>query len=99
MSRETLVSRRGFFSELVKDVFNLVGETEKEDYEERRKQEVLSLFDTLPIAHTYPRELFEDEAKMMGIDIDALGEDEAIKQILIQNMTESAGFMKKDEEK
>jgi hypothetical protein len=98
MSRETLVSRRGFFSELVKDVFNLMGETEKEDYEESRKQKVLSSFDTLPIAHTYPRELFEDEAKMLGIDIDALGEDEAIKQILLRSMTEGAGSTKKDKE-
>lgn len=36
---------------------------------------------------------------MLDIDIDALRKDEAIKQILIQNMTESAASMEKDEEK
>lgn len=36
-----------------------------------------------PLAHTYPRELFEDEARRLGLDIDALGEAETVRRIIL----------------
>lgn len=37
------------------------------------------------LSRHYPRELFEDEAKRLGIDIDKVGIDEAVRMIFESN--------------
>jgi len=49
--------------------------------------EVLSSFDDYPIVGTYPVELFENEAKRLGIDIKKVGEEEAIRQIVANSQS------------
>jgi len=80
------LSRRRFFSQLVREGVKLILEIKKKKEESQRAAEVLASFDDYPIAGTYPRELFEEEAKKLGIDIDALGEKAAIKLIVEKKM-------------
>jgi len=80
------LSRRRFFSELVHKAVEFTLGLEKAKQESERIEDFLSSFDDYPIAGTYPRELFEDEAKKLGIDMDALGEKEAIKLIVQKKM-------------
>jgi hypothetical protein len=51
-----------------------------------RAADVLAAFEDYPIAQTYPRELFEEEARRLGIDIDQVGETEAIRRIMAIQM-------------
>ncbi len=39
-------------------------------------------FDEYPLAGTYPRELYEEEAIKLGINIDEVGESEALRRII-----------------
>ena len=80
------LSRRRFFSQLVHKAVELTLGLEKAKQESDRIEDFLASFDDYPIAGTYPRELFEDEAKKLGIDMDALGEKEAIKLIVQKKM-------------
>jgi ABC-type proline/glycine betaine transport system ATPase subunit len=80
------LSRRRFFSQLVREGVKLILEIKKKKEESQRAAEFLASFDDYPIAGTYPRELFEGEAKKLGIDIDALGQKEAIKLIIENKM-------------
>jgi hypothetical protein len=79
-------SRRRFFSQLVHKAMELTLGLEKAKQESEKVEDFLASFDDYPIAGTYPRELFEDEAKRLGIDMDAIGEKEAIKLIVQKKM-------------
>ncbi len=76
-------SERSFLNGLLNETARLVAEFKKNYDEVQQLIEQNIAFEDLPIASTYPRELFEEEAKRLGIDIDAVGEQEAIKQIVM----------------
>ena len=80
MGKDALVSRRSLFSELVKGAFRLAKEVR--GMEEKFREARLLTFESLPILHTYPWELFEDDAKRLGIDVEKVGKDEAIRLIV-----------------
>ncbi|MHB8909453.1 MAG: hypothetical protein ACYDAA_11310 [Syntrophales bacterium] len=82
MDNNRSLSRRGFFRDVVKDVLKLTRDVKRNLDEGRRISDALSSFDDLPIASTYPKELFAEEARRLGIDIDALDEKEAIRRIV-----------------
>jgi hypothetical protein len=86
MDQKPSLSRRGFLHNIVRDAVKLTAEVKKSLDEGRRISDTLSSFDDLPIAATYPRELFEDEARRLGIDMEALGEKEAIRKIISLQM-------------
>ena len=82
-SKGNSLSRRGFFSDLAKDVVRVILEAKK-DYDGAQSiADTFSSFETsAPIALAYPREIFEDEARRLGIDIDEVGLEEAVRQIV-----------------
>jgi hypothetical protein len=79
-------TRRDFFSRMLKDTLRLSADIRRNCAEGMREADVLASFEDYPISQTYPRELFEEEAKRLGIDIDALGETEAIRRIVARRM-------------
>lgn len=83
---QTTATRRDFLSRVLKDAARLSGDIKRNCKEGMRAADVLSTFEDYPLAHTYPRELFEDEAKRLGIDIDEVGETEAIRRIMAIQM-------------
>ncbi|MEI7672026.1 MAG: hypothetical protein WCK00_07945 [Deltaproteobacteria bacterium] len=83
---QTISNRRDFLSCVLKDAVRLSVDIKRNCKEGMRAADVLSTFEDYPIAQTYPRELFEDEAKRLGIDIDKVGETEAIRQIMAIQM-------------
>lgn len=83
MSKNALVSRRGLINELVKGAFRLAREVR--GIEEEFREEALLTFESLPILNTYPWELFEDEAKRLGIDVDKVGKKEAVRLIVAKH--------------
>lgn len=85
---QTTATRRDFFSRVLKDAVRLSVDIKRNCEEGIRAADVLSTFDDYPIAKTYPRELFEDEAKRLGIDIDKIGETEAIRRIMAIQMNQ-----------
>jgi hypothetical protein len=83
---QTTATRRDFLNRVLKDATRHSLEV-KHSYEEGvRAVDVLADFEDYPIAHTYPRELFEEEAQRMGINIDEVGETEAIRRIMAIQM-------------
>jgi hypothetical protein len=80
------VSRRDFFQSFLKDTIRLSLEIKENCQEGMRTADVLAAFEDYPIAQTYPRELFEEEAQRLGIDIDKVGETEAIRRIIAKQM-------------
>jgi hypothetical protein len=79
-------SRRDFLSRVLKDAVRLTADIKRNCEEGMRAADILATFEDYPIAQTYPRELFEDEARRLGIDIDAVGETEAIRRIMANQM-------------
>jgi len=79
-------TRRDFLSRVLKDTVRLSLEIKKNCEEGMRAADVLADFEDYPISQTYPRELFEDEARRLGIDIDEVGETEAIRRIVANQM-------------
>jgi len=91
MSEKGPVSRRGMFGELVRSAFRFAKEVREPEAEaEAREGDALLSFDSLPILHTYPWELFEDEAKRLGIDVEKVGKDEAIRLIVANQYMKSS---------
>jgi len=92
---------RSFLTGIIREIAQVTAAF-KENYAEVQDEMTQIIdFEDLPIASTYPRELFEEEAKRLGIDIDAVGEQEAIKQIVMlqfEREKEKTG-MQLDEEK
>jgi hypothetical protein len=86
MDQKPSLSRRGFLRDIVRDAVQLTRDVKKNIDEGRRISDTLSSFDDLPIASTYPRELFEEEARRLGIDMETLGEKETIRKILSLQM-------------
>ena len=76
------LSRRGFFTGLIRDALNWTLESGNDLPRGEEIRDYLSSFDSLPILGTYPRELFEDEARRQGIDFDRDGEEAAIRRIV-----------------
>jgi hypothetical protein len=87
MDEKGLISRRVFWENFFLDAVNLIVEVKKNLLEGQRIGEVLSSFDNYPIVGTYPVELFENEAKRLGIDIEKMGEEEAIRQIVASSLS------------
>jgi hypothetical protein len=82
----TSATRRDFLGRLWHDALRLSLDVRQNCREGMREADVLAAFEDYPIAQTYPRELFEDEAKRLGIDIDEVGETEAIRRIMAVQM-------------
>jgi hypothetical protein len=79
-------TRRDFLNRVLKDAIRLSLDVKRNCKEGMREADVLAAFEDYPIAQTYPLELFEEEAKRLGIDIDAVGETEAIRRIMANQM-------------
>jgi hypothetical protein len=82
----TTATRRDFLNYFLKDALRLSLDVKRNCEEGMREADILSSFEDYPIAQTYPRELFEDEARRLGIDIDSVGETEAIRRIMAVQM-------------
>jgi hypothetical protein len=83
------VSRRGFFTGLIRDALNWTLEGGNDRTKGEEIKDYLSSFDSLPILGTYPRELFEDEARRQGIDFDRDGEEAAIRRIVTNRIKDN----------
>ena len=83
------MSRRGFFNGLIRDALNWTLESENDRARGEGIEDYLSSFDSLPILGTYPKELFEDEARRLGIDFSQCGEEEAIRRIVTNRMKDN----------
>jgi hypothetical protein len=83
---QTTATRRDFLSRILADALRLSADIKRNCAEGMREADVLASFEDYPISQTYPRELFEEEAKRLGIDIDAVGETEAIRRIVAHQM-------------
>ena len=84
------MSRRSFFNSLMKN-FIQVGFEVKDKYEEGKIiSDVFSSFETrYPLTLHYPRVFFEESAKRLDIDIDAVGIDRAVELIMMHDETGS----------
>lgn len=89
MDKRGVVSRRGFFNTLLKDTIKMVAGLKKECDEKGEIITTMEGFENLPIASTYPWELFEDEAKRLGIDYQKLGKVETIKCIIAHQLRQN----------
>jgi hypothetical protein len=83
---QTTATRRDFLNRFLKDALRLSLDVKRNCEEGMREADILATFGDYPIAQTYPRELFEEEARRLGIDIDAVGETEAIRRIMAVQM-------------
>jgi len=83
---QTTATRRDFLNRVFQDAIRLSLDVKRNCKEGMREADVLAAFEDYPIAQTYPRELFEEEARRLGIDIDELGETEAIRRIMAIQM-------------
>jgi len=89
MDKQGVVSRRDLFSTLLKDAVKIMAGFKKESGEQDGITAAMEGFENLPIAATYPWELFEDEAKRLGIDYQKLGKLEAIKRIIAHQIKQN----------
>jgi hypothetical protein len=80
------LTRRNLFGDSLREVAGVVREA-KEAFEQA--SEGLDVFASLDTSYTltrhYPRELFEEEAAKLGVDIDEVGIDEAVRLIFAQH--------------
>lgn len=83
---QTTATRRDFLNRILQDTIRLTLDVKKSCKAGMREADILATFEDYPIAQTYPRELFEEEAKRLGIDIDEVGETEAIRRIMAIQM-------------
>lgn len=84
--------RRHFWSRLYSDVSNFIHETKHVMDETTRFMDFFKNSDSsYTLSRHYPRELFEDEATRLGIDIDEIGIDEAVKCIFEQQYENEQG--------
>jgi len=94
--KDRQISRRGFFSSLLRDAAKLAGAIDKETGAKNEFDSIMADFESLPIASTYPWELFEDEAKRLGIDYEKIGKVEAIKRIIAYQMKQNPPDAQRD---
>lgn len=80
------LSRKDFFKEIVREIFHVTGEMRRNFRDGMRIEKALESFDQYPIAQTYPYELFEEEAKRLGIDSSSVDKTKAIRKILAKHM-------------
>ena len=82
MSPENALSRRRFFGQLVRNVASCVSECKQCCAEAAGFTDFFSSLDSsYTITRHYPRELFEDDARRLGIDIDEVGIEQAVARI------------------
>lgn len=79
-------TRRHFLGRIFKDALRFSLDIKRNCQEGMRAADVLATFEDYPISQTYPRELFEEEARRLGIDIDEVGETEAIRRIVARQI-------------
>jgi deoxyxylulose-5-phosphate synthase len=79
----TQSSNGSFLHGIIREIAQVAAEFKKSYAEIQHEVEQVIAFEDLPIASTYPRELFEEDAKRLGINIDEIGEQEAIKRIVM----------------
>lgn len=83
MAKTAALSRWDFLRQITEDALRL-GQGIVQGYRQGcRLAETEAHMDDYPLAHTYPRELFEDEAHRLGLDIDTLGEAETVRRIIL----------------
>ncbi|HAM51385.1 MAG TPA: hypothetical protein DCP92_12115 [Nitrospiraceae bacterium] len=97
MSNQGFVSRRDVFSILIKDAVKIIAAFTKESSKADGMAASMEGFESLPIASTYPWELFEDEARRLGIDYQKLGKVEAIKRVIAHQIRQSPPDFNSDE--
>jgi len=91
MSKEEKIrSRRTFLEDFLRETVKLAAEFKKNFDEGKRLAQMSATFADLPIISTYPREFFEEEARRLGIDIDKIGEKEAIKHMVMKQLLEQS---------
>jgi len=80
------LTRRNLFGDSLREMASVVREA-KEAFESASEE--LDVFASLDTSYTltrhYPRELYEDEAARLGIDIDEVGIDEAVRLIFAEH--------------
>lgn len=86
VSKKEQLSRRGFLGAVLRDAARIATTVGAGNDAKDEIDSMLADFESLPIASTYPWELFEDEAKRMGIDCEKVGKAEAIKRIIACQM-------------
>jgi len=84
--REVMYSKKSFLDGFFQETVKLAAEFKKNIDEAKQLVEQSIAFEDLPITSTYPRELFEEDAKRLGINIDEIGEKEAIKRIVMHQV-------------
>ena len=80
------IPRRKFFCGIAEDILRITVEIRQSYMEGERTVEMLARLDEYPIAQTYPSELFEEEARRLGIDMETVGETETIRRIMEQQI-------------
>jgi len=93
-SDEEFYSNRSFLSDVLRETVKLAAKFMKNFDEAQHLVEISSALEDLPIISTYPRELFEEEARKLGINIDEIGEKEAIRQIVMHQLVEEGANSK-----
>jgi len=81
---------RAFINDFFRETVKLAVEFKKNFDEGSHLAQISDAFADLPIISTYPRELFEEEARRLGINIDEIGEKEAIRQIVMKQLSEQS---------
>ncbi|HUK99757.1 MAG TPA: hypothetical protein VLX29_02760 [Nitrospirota bacterium] len=81
-------SRKSFLHGFIHEIGGVIAEFKKNYEEIQHVVDQTIAFEDLPIAATYPRELFEEEANRLGINMDEIGEKEAIKQMVMHQQEE-----------
>ena len=89
-NEEKIRSGKTFLNDFLREIVKLAAEFKKNFDEGKRLAQMSVTFDDLPIILTYPRELFEEEARRLGINIDKIGEKEAIRQIVMKQLLEQS---------
>jgi hypothetical protein len=82
MQDTKVLSRKDFWYEIVKEIVSAGRELKSCFDSGMSSVEEKVSFEDFPLAGTYPRELYQEEAHKLGIDIDEVGESEALKRIL-----------------
>jgi hypothetical protein len=82
-NRERRVNRRKFFGNVGKDIVQVIYEAKKSYEEAKSIADTFSSFESsASITLAYPREVFEEAARRLGINIDEVGLDTAVRLIV-----------------
>ncbi|SFJ86002.1 hypothetical protein SAMN04488082_108109 [Desulfomicrobium apsheronum] len=86
MSSDKMISRRNIFRHALHGTFAALSEA-RDVFRQAAETRTFFVSDDKgsTLSRHYPRELFEDEAGRLGIDIDKVGIDEAVRMIFESN--------------